>query len=77
MSVIRVKSEHYVCDYRCGSVFVHPDNNEDCECVDGVCEHLSRAGWKPITVRLETRTRALLLVRGGWACADCAKANRL
>jgi len=67
----------YRCEY-CPATFEHPDNGEDCETVEGHCEHLMTAGWRPAWVRvslaapLGEQDRHIFSL-GGWVCPACVE----
>lgn len=59
----------------CSRQFKHPDG-DDCNTIDGRCELLVKAGWRPVTVKVLTEERKKdihILSRGGWICPACAK----
>lgn len=64
------------------ATFEHPDNGEECESVDGMCEHFARAGWRPVWLRGYLDSRAahrsggaekLVFSRGAWICPECVR----
>lgn len=70
----------YRCESQCGAEFVHPNEPDGCDSVDGSCAHLMNAGWRPVYVRIfpdkcgmKWNEKTLLLARGGWLCGDCVK----
>jgi hypothetical protein len=84
---MKTEANIYRCSADCSSTFKHTSNEDDCESIQGQCEHLVKAGWRLVWVRImkETertprlassfrpRTRRLLLARGGWLCPGCVE----
>lgn len=73
----------YHCEARCGAVFEHPDVDECPSGHDGMCAHLTGAGWRPVYVRIfpdkcdmKWNEKTLLLARGGWFCPACVERTR-
>lgn len=58
----------YRCD-SCRAVFKHPQD-EDCGVIEGACELMTLAGWKPVWARLFLEEKHIL-TRGGWICGTC------
>lgn len=54
----------------CERAFVHPAGEHECGSIEGKCEHLMRARWVPVWVRVEHDHQALF-IRGGWLCIEC------
>lgn len=57
----------------CDAVFFHDGALDDCETTDGVCEHLVKAGWLPVWLRVYSTQRSHLMTRGGFLCPSCSK----
>ena len=56
-------------------MFDHP-SVEECESVGGKCEHLMRARWRPVWVKVSTQApegdqNRHLFSRGDWICPSC------
>lgn len=67
----------YCCACCESATFEHPDV-EECESVDGKCEHLVRAGWRPVWLRgyldgRGDRPDKQVFARGGWICHECVR----
>ncbi len=72
----------FTCEH-CGAGFKHPEVigedgklEEECQTVEGRCEHLMNAGWRPVWVRVVADTGNVrrdrhLFSKGGWICAAC------
>lgn len=62
----------------CDAEYKHPKVDE-CSGVNGLCEHLDLAGWRPVMVTLKTfpgrQPTELVTVfsRGGFLCRDCCE----
>jgi hypothetical protein len=67
----------YRCEYPCGSTFEHPES-EECSMVDGGCELLMNAGWRPVWVKVSLESASgeqnrHIFSRGGWICPACVQ----
>lgn len=62
----------YRCEHpRCTNTFEHTETEEECHGVNGMCEHLHAAHWRPVlvSVRVEDSEQPLF-ARGGWLCHE-------
>lgn len=59
------KANMYCCEHSgCTKTFDHPEDEDNCEAIDGYCAHLMGAGWRPVWVRHDGN------MKGGWVCPE-------
>jgi hypothetical protein len=66
----------FKCECCESAAFYHPADDPNCKSVNGQCDLLRRAGWRPAWVRIvlqapEGCQDQPILSRGAWMCPEC------